>query len=341
MQSAADADGVFVLDTGSTDDSVKLLRDCGATVKKKTFATFRFDEARNQSIKMLPPDGDLFVCMDLDEVFEDGWREALIKAAEAAPNANRFMYRYVWSHNPDGSDGVVFWSDKIHRKGFIWKGAVHEVLAPEANVEVNSAYAYGLQITHYPDNTKSRSSYLPLLIIAAQEQPENDRTAHYLGREYMFAGEYEKAIRELTRHLSLKSAVWEDERAASMRYISKCYSALGNKREAVRWATRAVAESPYTREPYLCLARAFYDMQNYEGLLYAASQGLKITDRKLSYITEPDAWGAPLHDLLSIAYYQFGQYRKAAEQAILALKYGDDARISNNLKLYTAAINNS
>ncbi len=153
----------------------------------------------------------------------------------------------------------------------------------------------------------------------------------------MFAGKNEKAVAQLLRHLSLPSATWADERAASMRYLSQCYERMGNKRESVRWALRAAAESPDTREPYLRLARAFFEVQDYAGVLWAAGAGLRITERKLSYITEPDAWGAPLHDLLSIAYYQFGQYKKAAEEAEIALSFGQDERIRNNLQIYIAA----
>lgn len=333
MHAVRDADGVFVLDTGSTDDSVALLKAEGATVETEVFSPFRFDTARNQSLR-LAGEADLYVCLDLDEVPEADWRAALERAANQNPQANRFSYRYVWSKNPDGSDGVVFWSDKIHKKGFYWRTPVHEVLVPERGVQNNIANVYGLQITHYPDNKKSRASYLPLLELAASENPSDDRTAHYLGREYMFAKRYKDAIRELKRHLALPSAVWKDERAASMRYISSCCSALGDKTEAVAWALRAVAESADTREPYLRLARAFYESGNHAGVLYACTTALSITHRKLSYITEPDAWGAPLHDLLSIAYYHFGQYKKAAEEARTALSFGHDDRIAANLKLF-------
>ena len=333
MESVKDADGVFVLDTGSSDDSVSLLRELGATVFEKSFSPFRFDVARNESLA-LAGEADLYICLDLDEVLEPNWRAALERAAKENPQANRFTYRYVWSKNPDGSDGVVFWADKIHKKGFHWRAPVHEVLTPDKGVLAVTANAYGLQITHYPDAKKSRASYLSLLELAAKEDPFDDRTAHYLGREYVFKKRYADAIRELKRHLSLPSAVWKDERAASMRYISACYSALGLSGEATSWALRAVAESPDTREPYLRLARTFYESGNYGGVLYACTTALSITHRKLSYITEPDAWGAPLHDLLSIAYYHFGQYKKAAEEARTALSFGEDERIAKNLELF-------
>ena len=341
MNSVRDADEVFVLDTGSTDNSVEILRSLGATVETQVFSPFRFDVARNASLDLAPHDGDIYICLDLDEVLCDGWRDYLEKAVAAAPKANQFSYRYVWSHNPDGSDGVVFWSEKIHRRGFTWKGAVHEVLAPKKGSTRKSGYIYGLTVEHFPDNTKSRSSYLPLLEIAAKEDPQNDRTAHYLGREYMFKGKYDLAIAELLRHLSLPSATWADERAASMRYISECYSRTGRTREAVTWALRAVAESPDTREPYLRLARAFYVLGDYAGVLYAATAALRITERKLTYITEPDAWGAPLHDLLSIAYYNFGLTEKAAKEAEIALSFGADARIKANLDFYINELNKS
>ena len=41
-------------------------------------------------------------------------------------------------------------------------------------------------LNHYPDSSKSRSSYLPLLELSVKEDSDNDRNMHYLGREYMY-----------------------------------------------------------------------------------------------------------------------------------------------------------
>ena len=43
------ADGVFVLDTGSTDDTAQLLRDAGAIVITETVDPWRFDAATQQA----------------------------------------------------------------------------------------------------------------------------------------------------------------------------------------------------------------------------------------------------------------------------------------------------
>ena len=42
----------------------------------------------------------------------------------------RARYRYTWSFRPDGSEGMVFWADKIHKNGcYRWASPVHETLA--------------------------------------------------------------------------------------------------------------------------------------------------------------------------------------------------------------------
>jgi len=77
VDSILDADGIYVLDTGSTDETVNLLRARGVHVKQEIIDPWRFDVARNLSLEMVPTDADICICMDLDEVIEDGWREKL------------------------------------------------------------------------------------------------------------------------------------------------------------------------------------------------------------------------------------------------------------------------
>lgn len=74
MASMSEADGVYVLDTGSEDDTVRLLEECGAVVRSERVMPWRFDVARNESLKLVPADADICVCTDIDEVFRPGWR---------------------------------------------------------------------------------------------------------------------------------------------------------------------------------------------------------------------------------------------------------------------------
>ena len=107
-----EADYICVLDTGSTDDTAELLERHGVKVKRQVITPWRFDVARNKSMKLIPSDTDICVCTDLDEVWTPGWRYALEKAW--TPGTEQVTYRYVWNHNEDGSDGVTMIRDKIH-----------------------------------------------------------------------------------------------------------------------------------------------------------------------------------------------------------------------------------
>ena len=244
MDSMEEADQVVVLDTGSQDDTVEKLRRRGAVVEQEIIQPWRFDTARNRSMALIPADADVCVCTDLDEAFHPGWRAALERAW--TPDATQGRYRYTWSFQPDGREGVVFYPEKIHRNGgFRWVGPVHEVLRYQGSQREKIITLPGVQLDHQAD-PKILSQYLPLLELAVAEEPENDRSAHYLGREYMFHGMWRKSIAQLQRHLTLKSARWADERCASMRYIARDYVALEDKAQALVWLLRAAAEAPYT-----------------------------------------------------------------------------------------------
>jgi len=175
----------------------------------------------------------------------------------------------------------------------------------------------------------------PLLELAVREDPQNDRNCHYLGREYMFRGEWQKAIETLTRHLTLPSAVWADERCASMRYIARCLRALEQDDSAERWLHRAVAEAPHLREPYMDYAQLLYAQERWYGLVDVLRTALAITERPRTYICEADAWGSLPYDLLSLAYAHLGDAENAADACRNAVERSpQEERLRKNLALF-------
>ena len=53
-----------------------------------------------------------------------------------------------------------------------------------------------------------------------------------------------KLLIRLKKHLKLKSATWQDERCASMRFIARCYSKLGKINESRIWCDKAINDTP-------------------------------------------------------------------------------------------------
>lgn len=340
-----EADDVYVLvDPTSTDRTVEALRDLGAIVETGLFRPWRFDTPRNASLSMVPMTTDVCVCIDLDEVLTAGWRQGLEAAWK--PGTTRLRYPYAWSHNADGSPATKFYYDKIHqRKNYRWVKPVHEILTIYNEAETQ-AWTDSFMLHHWPDMTKSRSSYLPLLELAVKEEPHDDRSCHYLGREYMYYGAFEKAIGELTRHLALPSAKWNSERAASMRFIARSLIALGRSEEAKNWAFKAIAEAPLDREPYYELAKVAYSINDHELLFYAASKTLVTGEFGKTYISDPEAWGYLPHDYAALGAFNIGFKAKAIVHGQLALAKATEMnesaltiqRLKTNLEFYQAEV---
>ena len=329
VDSLQDADGIYVLDTGSTDSTVNLLKKRGVTVKQKIIDPWRFDVARNLSLEMVPDDTDICICMDLDEVIEDGWRERLEKIWNS--NINRLSYNYNWSFDDLGNPKVNFYISKMHdRHNYKWTHPVHEVLTFKGKNEVTFT-TDEITINHYPDSTKSRSSYLPLLELSVKEDPMDDRNMHYLGREYMYYQRWNECIDTLICHLNLKTATWKDERCASMRFIARSYQALGRYDEARMWLDKAIKEAPYLRDPFVERALLEYRLNNFDEVINYSLEALKITTHTKSYINEPFSWDSTLYDLLAISYYHQNCKDLALKYINLALEMNpDDERLKNN-----------
>lgn len=339
VSSMKEADYIVVLDTGSEDNTVEILRNLGVRVEERIISPWRFDNARNASMELIPDDADICVCTDLDEFFESGWREKLENAW--SDGVTQARYRYTWNFNDDGSEGYVFRIEKIHaRHGFVWKHPVHEVLEYTGNEPENKISVPGMQLNHYADVTKSRSSYLPLLEMAVREDPDDDRNMHYLGREYMYYGMWDESIETLQKHIAMPRAVWADERCASMRYIARCYEQKGDFTSAKSWLYRAIAEAPYLREPYMDMAQLLYLSEEWDGIVYMCKCALAIKERTESYITEAQSWGAEPYDLASLGYFYTGRYGLSLEAARMAASLApNDERILNNLAIIAAEVN--
>ena len=333
VDSMNEADEIYVLDTGSTDDSVNKLKSRGVHVVTKDIKPWRFDVARNMSLELVPTDADICVCTDLDEVFTPGWRNSLENIWQN--DTDRIAYNYNWSLDENNVPIVNFYIEKIHtRKNYKWTHPVHEVLTYLKDKNESKITTDEITLNHYPDTSKSRSSYLPLLELSVQEDSQDDRNMHYLGREYMYHEMWDKSIDTLIKHLSLPSALWKDERSASMRFIARCYQKLNRYEEAKMWLKKAIEETPYLRDPYLEIALLYYKLEDWNNVDFYCNEALKITSHQKTYINETFSWDNTVYDLLSLAKFYKKNYDSALKYINYALEYSpNDERLLNNKKI--------
>jgi len=330
-ESAKDADYLLIADTGSTDKTKELASKLGINIYDISVAPWRFDDARNAALSLIPADIDYCISLDMDEVLSENWRKELEKIN---PNTTRPIHRLVTSFDENGNPGVEFDALRMHsRHGHRWKYPIHESVSFYGIDEVRENV--DIKILHYPDNNKSRGQYLPLLQMAAQEDPSSDRCAHYYARELFFYGRYEEAAAEFKRHISLPSAFWKPERCESMRYIAKC-----QPDEKEYWLRLAITECPERREPFVDLAQHFYEIQDWDKVKEYSELALNIKEKFLGYFCEAEAWGWKPHDLLALANYNLGNYKEASKHGKIAISLCDDQRLHDNLGFYQSAQNN-
>lgn len=270
------ADEICVLDTGSKNGWMDLLYEAADKAgmprenfvfSQKMYSPWRFDSPRNDSMELVSDDADVCICTDLDEVMVSGWGDELRRVVEENPKAGVVTYYYAWSSDDKTGEAKRFFPyNKCHRHprfGVKWKYPVHETLTytdkykemfpDEARMSNDKIWLW-----HYPDQTKSRGSYLGLLELRAQESPEDRYGLFYLAREYQFRGMYDKTIQWGSYLLAkLKIEKFDDMLMEPALYalLGDSYSAIGANSDSEFCYRECIKLYPTYRDAYIRLAQ--------------------------------------------------------------------------------------
>lgn len=265
------ADYICVLVTKRANDNYFYLQEKQKELKLKDkliidetgISPWRFDVARNESLKLVPKDSDVLICTDIDEVVDDRLWDDLRKCVYEHPNFDRIFYRYAWSHYDNGEPKWNFWYDKIHKlDGWRWQYPVHESLVCDKPQKYYGQYYLNSDIIylhHWPDNTKSRSSYLKLLEMRADEYPDDLYGLYYLAREYSFIKDWQNALYTAYRLYTriAQKPVLDDMRMqpSVLCMLGDFSNHLGLKDDAEFYFRKVIKVEPGYRDGYIKLAQ--------------------------------------------------------------------------------------
>ena len=339
-ESMKEADSIVVLDTGSTDRTVELLEKHGVTVKTEIIDPWRFDVARNKAMEMVPDDCNILLSTDLDEMLEPGWGD-ILREKWVEGKHTRACYKYTWSHLPDGSDGRVFRYNKIHNRDWEWRYPVHELLwhkdrQTEDYYDIECLDLWNeMHLHHYPDRTKSRGSYLPLLELRAELYKEDWYGLIYLAHEYYYRGHYDKSIALLNKILvNYADKYNEVEQASCYLFMGDSYRKLCNNAKAKECYSHATAIEPTYREPYLNKATILIHEKKYDEAYDVLTTAIKYSYRHYTWLERDTSWTYEPYDLLTLAAYYSGHKKESIAYAAIALSFCEnDKRLKDNLRL--------
>ena len=338
LDNMSEADYIVVLDTGSTDGTFELLKEDPRVtrVEQKIINPWRFDVARNESMKLIPEDAEIFVCTDFDELFETGWCQVLRDNWEDTDT--RCHYTYAWSHNLDGEPTDVFKYDKIHTKGYHWKFPVHEVLVkddPDSEEFVLNA-GESIYLHHFPDTSKPRSSYFDLLKLAVKENPTESHVSSLLAREYILRNDIKNAIKQYLATLIYDDINTPEKNGIKLDcfgHLGDCYFIQTEYDEAIKWYNKWIAIDPTYREPYFCIADIYIAKKLYSVAIGYIDMGIKFGVHKFDWLERSDNWIAKAEDMLAICYYYMQNIDLAYDNIVEAYSHNkSDSRIIENYK---------
>lgn len=264
LRSLAGLDEIVVLDTGSTDRTMRIAKDLGANVSEEDCSCppegeaarrifgegkrFHFAKARNRALEIARHPWILSI--DADEVLRPGGTRKIRTAIDGHAHSSAFNITFVNRAENNPSKTTEIRKIKIFRKdAWTWKYRVHELLFPlRQGVHVQDLSQ--VVIEHLPDEDKAarHGQNLDLLRLCVEESPEYVRARRHLGQEFMLRKEYSEAIPELARYAE-KTDEAPIERSQALLWIAKCYAEMGRLEDAVRWFELSHGVEPRRREP--------------------------------------------------------------------------------------------
>lgn len=275
------ADYICILDTGSTDGTWEYLQKAkeeypNLIINQKVFDPWRYDAARNESLKLVPQDTTILFMMDLDEIIkEDDWVEKIKDSWD--PLFSRGAYTYNRRVDPV-SDAVIqkFIEYRIHNNLWHYEGIVHEQLhdiGGRRDFFSDECISVPITVWHYPTNP-NREVYIELCERGVEEQPNNWIMHLQLAAEYEVHSKWDKAINEYRKIIAEQDTLSEPE-------LGRCYASLGRilgitdkKEEALRVLEKGRKVVPGYGDNYFLAAEILYNLQRYQDSLKLCTLGL-------------------------------------------------------------------
>lgn len=335
---------VVFLDTGSTDGTANVARDAGfrceeigerfvielsaptaaginacfvargeERIAKGGEGIFDYASARNFAASLAA--NDYIAFFDCDEFLAKLDIEGVEHALEGA--FAKVYHPYIFAHAANGQPSIKFNVNRIYdRQRVKYVGIIHEVPAGEGAETTLPEEV--LLLDHIQKPEGRRQNYLLGLALDCYQNPNNDRNAHYFGRELLWRGRPRSAVRELRRHI--KISLWDQERGQSMVYIGDALAGLGEKREAIKAYQEAFTMDGTRREPLIRLAEYYWGRNELQKAACYAAAALEIPpsgfygDNLAHYRERP-------HEILYHALWWLGDKKRSREHWEKALAY--------------------
>ncbi len=244
-----------VVDTGSTDNTVQLLRNAGIQVYEhpQTREEFDFSLARNQALSYVKTDWafSLDFNEDVDNFFIDG----LSTVCDEATSFNHLRINCNKNNELQQSNEVYL---RFHRtKNYKWKNAVHEIPFFISTEEFPEEKTIDTSIKITKKIHKSLSKELFYLSICEREYEKNTQEWFYLWfifNHYFQINNFEKALEYGQEFLNISKPYFNSFRVECFVKCSQILFQFGDIQKGSNYAFHALSEAMNIGNDYMGMA---------------------------------------------------------------------------------------
>lgn len=326
-------DYYVIVDTGSTDDTIALIRremsgyGIDGEVHERPWVNFGVNRQQALELAVAAKKADWLLFIDADEelgVSDPKFYEKLEPGVSYDIEKHHAGTRYAVPHLVN-----------VKASRFRWEGVVHNYL-----VTVDGSKARKLRhdvwiVYHHGEGAKSRGltqeqKYLrdaKLLEEDLEKNPGNARSQFYLGQSYRDAGHHAKAYVEYKKRARMQG--WPEETFVAQLEAARAAQRIEEPEEVVvREFLEAYELRPTRVEPLHDLARYFRTKGQY-GKAYAfARTGVELERPDDQLFINQQIYDWRMLDELSVAAYRIGDYPAAKEAGETILRRVQGGRLS-------------
>lgn len=284
------ADEAIIVDTGSTDKTIDIIKKFGDKVKIITYKWNNdFAEARNISLEKAT--GDWILMLDADEkllcnnvavreILEDSQVEGYEIPLYNIIDSKSVLYSAVYC--------------KLFRnKGYRYKGEIHEQLNIENSgvnvVNIDSTICKVIHYGYLGSNMKKKDKAnrnLEILLEQENKDPDNPYVHYNLGASYSVKHEYKKALDHffkcnelLTKSSKVEITKYEVD---MVKRIAECYYCLHENELCIDFINDMVKDSVFNGfvDLYYMLGNCYFNIKNYDESENAFKKCIEIGETK-------------------------------------------------------------
>lgn len=232
----------IVVDTGSTDNTVKILEENGIEVHEFLQDEFNFAKARNYALSLV--ETDWAFSLDFNEDVEEFFPDGLDVLEKEFTKFNHLRFDELESGEVKQSKEV---HTRFHRtKSYYWKNAVHEIpfFVPTPNYPEETSVNTTIKITKKIENNLSKELfYLEICEREFNKDPKLWYYCWFIFLHYFKTKNYKVALEWGQNFLNASKSYANSFRIDIFTMCSSIFFEVGDFQKSATYAIHAVSEA--------------------------------------------------------------------------------------------------